>query len=93
MTPFEQQTGCKVNVKEFGTSDEAVSLMHTGQYDVVSASGDATLRLISPATCSRSTPTWCTNYADISPFLKDQSWNSRQRRRCTASRTAGAPTC
>ena len=27
MTPFEEKTGCKANVKEFGTSDEAVSLM------------------------------------------------------------------
>ena len=32
--------------KTFGTSDEAVQPMRTGQYDVVSASGDASLRLI-----------------------------------------------
>src|SRR6476661_8732748 len=44
--PFEQQTGCKVNVKIGNTSDEMVQLMRTGQYDGVSASGDATLRLI-----------------------------------------------
>ena len=44
--PFEKATGCKVNVKVANTSDEMVTLMHTGQYDVVSASGDATLRLI-----------------------------------------------
>ena len=46
VTPFEKQTGCQANVKYFGTSDEAVNLMKTGDYDVVSASGDATLRLI-----------------------------------------------
>ena len=46
VTPFETETGCKVNFKPFGTSDEAVTLMRTGQYDVVSASGDASLRLI-----------------------------------------------
>src|SRR6185436_11552798 len=46
VTPFEDKTGCKANVKEFGTSDEAVSLMAGGGYDVVSASGYATLRLI-----------------------------------------------
>src|SRR6266487_786012 len=40
VTPFEKQTGCKANVKYFGTSDEAVNLMKTGGYDVVSASGD-----------------------------------------------------
>jgi len=47
--PFEQQTGCKVNVKEANTSDEMVNLMSQGQgtqYDGVSASGDASLRLI-----------------------------------------------
>ena len=44
--PFEDQTGCKVNVKIGNTSDEMVQLMKTGQYDGVSASGDATLRLI-----------------------------------------------
>jgi putative spermidine/putrescine transport system substrate-binding protein len=44
--PFEDKTGCKVNVKVGNSSDEMVSLMKTGQYDGVSASGDATLRLI-----------------------------------------------
>src|SRR5215475_3315986 len=43
--PFEQATGCKVNVKIGNTSDEMVTLMKTGQYDGVSASDDATLRL------------------------------------------------
>ena len=47
--PFEQQTGCHVNRKYAGSSDEMVALMRSGggnQYDLVSASGDATLRLI-----------------------------------------------
>jgi putative spermidine/putrescine transport system substrate-binding protein len=47
--PFEQQTGCKVNAKYAGSSDQMVSLMANGgggQYDMVSASGDADLRLI-----------------------------------------------
>ena len=39
--PFEEETGCETNVKYFATSDEAVTLMKTGEYDVVSASGDA----------------------------------------------------
>ena len=46
MTPFEEETGCQVNVKTAPTSDDMVNLMKTGQYDVVSASGDASLRLI-----------------------------------------------
>jgi putative spermidine/putrescine transport system substrate-binding protein len=47
--PFEKQTGCKVQAKYAGSSDEMVTLMRTGgggQYDMVSASGDASLRLI-----------------------------------------------
>ena len=47
--PFEQQTGCTVHAKYAGSSDEMVTLMRTGgggQYDMVSASGDASLRLI-----------------------------------------------
>jgi putative spermidine/putrescine transport system substrate-binding protein len=49
VTPFEKQTGCKVHAKYAGSSDEMVSLMRSGgggQYDMVSASGDASLRLI-----------------------------------------------
>lgn len=44
--PFEEQTGCTVNRRVAGTSDEMVTLMRTGEYDLVSASGDASLRLI-----------------------------------------------
>jgi putative spermidine/putrescine transport system substrate-binding protein len=48
--PFERQTGCVVHSKFAGSSDEMVTLMRQGggsQYDMVSASGDASLRLIS----------------------------------------------
>ena len=41
MTDFEKETGCQVNTKIGNTSDEMVQLMQTGQYDGVSASGDA----------------------------------------------------
>ena len=43
---FEADTGCIVKSRTAGTSDEMVTLMRTGQYDIVSASGDAALRLI-----------------------------------------------
>lgn len=43
---FTEETGCVVNRKIAGTSDEMVQLMRTGNYDLVSASGDASLRLI-----------------------------------------------
>jgi putative spermidine/putrescine transport system substrate-binding protein len=47
--PFEANTGCKINQHPAGSSDEMVSLMKDGgggQWDMVSASGDADLRLI-----------------------------------------------
>jgi putative spermidine/putrescine transport system substrate-binding protein len=47
--PYEAKTGCKVHAKYAGSSDEMVTLMRQGggsQYDMVSASGDASLRLI-----------------------------------------------
>lgn len=43
---FTEETGCVVNRRVAGTSDEMVTLMRTGEYDLVSASGDASLRLI-----------------------------------------------
>src|SRR5262245_24123029 len=47
--PFEKSSGCKVNAKYAGSSDEMVTLMRSGgggQYDMVSASGYASLRVI-----------------------------------------------
>jgi putative spermidine/putrescine transport system substrate-binding protein len=76
VSPFEKKTGCQVHVKDFGTSDDAVSLMHAGGYDVVSASGDATLRLISAGDVEPVNTSLVPNYADISPFLKEQGFNS-----------------
>ncbi len=46
VTPFEDITGCAVNTKIGNTSDEMVQLMQSGEYDGVSASGDATERLM-----------------------------------------------
>ena len=49
VTEFEKATSCKVNVKTAGTSDEMVALMNEGGFDLVTASGDASLRLIAGA--------------------------------------------
>ena len=74
--PFEQQTGCSVHVKIGNTSDEMVALMKTGQYDGVSASGDATLRLIYGGDVARVDTSLVPNYATVSDFLKNGAWNS-----------------
>ena len=46
VTGFEQATGCMVKVKTANTSDEMVALMNEGGFDLVTASGDASLRMI-----------------------------------------------
>jgi putative spermidine/putrescine transport system substrate-binding protein len=76
VTPFEQQTGCQVTVKTGNTSDEMVTLMRTGRYDGVSASGDATLRLIAGGDVAPVNTDLVPNYADIYAGLKNQAFNS-----------------
>lgn len=76
VTPFEKSTGCKVNVKIAGTSDDMVSLMKTGQYDAVSASGDASLRLISAGDVEPVNTDLVPNYKDVFEALKMKPWNS-----------------
>ena len=76
VTPFEKATGCQVNVKIGNTSDEMVTLMKTGQYDGVSASGDATLRLIYGGTVAPVNTSLVPNYATVADFLKNRPWNS-----------------
>lgn len=76
VTPFEEETGCQVSSKYFATSDEAVNLMKTGEYDVVSASGDASLRMIAAGDVEPVNTDLVPNYADIYDFLKDRDWNT-----------------
>ena len=76
VTPFTASTGCKVNVKIGNTSDEMVTLMNTGQYDGLSASGDAALRLIYGGDVAPVIISLVPNYATIADFLKLRPWNS-----------------
>jgi putative spermidine/putrescine transport system substrate-binding protein len=73
---FEEATGCQVTVKTYGTSDEAVNLMKTGEYDVVAASGDATQRLIAGGDVQAINTDLVPNYAGVFEFLKNQSHNT-----------------
>jgi putative spermidine/putrescine transport system substrate-binding protein len=74
--PFEQKTGCKVNNKDAGTSDEMVQLMRTGQYDGVSASGNATARLVDGGDVSPVNVDLVPNYKTVFPDIKDQAYNT-----------------
>lgn len=76
VTPFETATGCNVQAKTAATSDEMFSLMQTGEYDGVSASGDSSVRLIDADLVAPVNTALVPNYADLSSFLKDQAYNS-----------------
>jgi len=74
--PFEEKTGCKVNDKVAGTSDEMVQLMRTGQYDGVSASGNATARLVDGGDVAPVNVNLVPNYKTIFSDLKNQPYNT-----------------
>ncbi len=76
VTDFEKETGCKVNSKTGNSSDEMVQLMRAGGYDGVSASGDATTRLIEGGDVSPVNTDLIPNYEDVYDALKDQDFNS-----------------
>ena len=76
VTPFETETGCKVTVKVGGGSSEMVELMKSGEYDGVSASGDATLRLIAAGDVAAVNTDLIPNYKNIFSGLKLQKHNS-----------------
>ena len=74
--PFVAASGCQVNVKTAGTSDEMVQLIKTGEYDGISASGDASLRLIAGGDVAPVNTDLTPNYADVFAGLKNKPWNS-----------------
>jgi putative spermidine/putrescine transport system substrate-binding protein len=74
--PFEAKTGCKVNDKVAGTSDEMVKLMESGQYDGVSASGNATARLVAAGLVAPVNVSLVPNYKTVFPDLKNQPYNT-----------------
>jgi putative spermidine/putrescine transport system substrate-binding protein len=74
VTPFEDETGCQVSIKIGNTSDEMVTLLRQGggtTYDGVSASGDATLRLIANGDVAAIDPATIPGFGDVAPFLQD----------------------
>jgi putative spermidine/putrescine transport system substrate-binding protein len=77
--PFEQQTGCQVNAKYAGSSDEMVTLMANGgggQYDLVSASGDADLRLIYNGDVKPVNMDLIPSWKDLLPQLQSPPFNT-----------------
>ena len=76
VTQFEKDTGCITTVKQGLDSANMVQLMKTGEYDGVSASGDATLRLIAGGDVVPVNLDLIPNYKDVFAGLKNQSYNT-----------------
>jgi putative spermidine/putrescine transport system substrate-binding protein len=76
VTPFETETGCKVNTTDMTDSNNGVSLMQSGDYDGGSFSGDATNRLMAGDIVAPVNTDLIPNYANIFEGLKNKSHNS-----------------
>ena len=74
VTGFEKATGCKVNVKTAATSDEMVTLMNQGGFDLVTASGDASLRLVAGKKVVPVNTDLIPSWASVDDRLKDGAW-------------------
>jgi putative spermidine/putrescine transport system substrate-binding protein len=76
---FTQQTGCVVNAKYAGSSDEMVSLMQNGgggQWDMVSASGDADLRLIYGGDVKPMNEKLISDFGNFDDYFKNPPYNT-----------------
>ncbi|WP_139708576.1 ABC transporter substrate-binding protein [Aeromonas allosaccharophila] len=76
VTGFEKETGCKVSVKTAATSDEMVALMNEGGFDLVTASGDASLRLIAGGKVQSLNLALIPSYSKIDPRLQNAPWHT-----------------
>src|SRR6186713_2636247 len=76
VTAFEKETGCKVNVKTAATSDEMVALMNEGGFDLVTASGDASMRLIKGKRVQEINTALIPSWSSIDPRLQNAPWHT-----------------
>src|SRR5258708_8038409 len=74
VTGFEKDTGCKVNVQIADTSDEMFTLMSEGNFDLVTASGDASLRLVAAKRVQPVDLTQIPGYTKVDKRLQGGSW-------------------
>jgi putative spermidine/putrescine transport system substrate-binding protein len=76
VTQFEKDTGCMVSVKVAATSDEMVALMNEGGFDLVTASGDASNRLISAGKVQEINTSLIPSWDKVDPRLQDAPWHT-----------------
>jgi putative spermidine/putrescine transport system substrate-binding protein len=75
VTGFEQATGCMVNVKTANTSDEMVALMNEGGFDLVTASGDASLRMVAGKRVQPVNIDLIPSWSTVDDRLKEAPWH------------------
>jgi putative spermidine/putrescine transport system substrate-binding protein len=76
VTKFEAASGCKVNVKTANTSDEMVALMNEGGFDLVTASGDASLRLVAGDRVQPINTDLIPSWSTVDDRLKEAPWHT-----------------
>jgi putative spermidine/putrescine transport system substrate-binding protein len=76
VTKFEEASGCKVVVKTANTSDEMVALMNEGGFDLVTASGDASLRLVAGKRVQPINTDLIPSWNTIDDRLKNAAWHT-----------------
>lgn len=76
ITQFEKDTGCQVKVKTASSSNEMVSLMNQGGFDLVTASGDASVRMIKSGVIQPIDISKITAFDTIDKRLRDQPWDT-----------------
>ena len=76
VTKFEAASGCKVNVKTANTSDEMVALMNGGGFDLVTASGDASLRLVAGGKVQPINTALIPSWGKVDKRLQDAPWHT-----------------
>ncbi|MFT4793115.1 MAG: putative spermidine/putrescine transport system substrate-binding protein [Paracoccaceae bacterium] len=76
ITGFEKSTGCKVQIKSANTSDEMVALMNEGGFDLVTASGDASLRLVAGKRVQPINTDLIPSWSTVDDRLKNAPWHT-----------------
>ena len=76
VTQFEADTGCKVTVKSAATSDEMVALMNEGGFDLVTASGDASNRLIAGGKVQPVNTNLIPSWSTVDERLQNAPWHT-----------------
>lgn len=76
VTGYEAATGCRVNIKTANTSDEMVALMNEGGFDLVTASGDASLRLVAGQRVQPVNIDLIPSWSTVDDRLKEAPWHT-----------------